>query len=123
VGGGGRRRRRRRKKKKKKLTALTLRSPQTSWKQLGYCIRQGKQSTHRVVSFWTWSVWLPKNSTFIQKLDQFPPSSDREWGATTKLDLTQRATLHPKISAKEGNIQNSKTPRPCFMPLLCLFLL
>jgi len=41
----------------------------------------------------------------VQKLDLIPPSSDEGWGAPTQLGLTQRATLHPQISAKEGNIQ------------------
>jgi hypothetical protein len=102
---------------KKKLTAPNLRGPQTtSWETLVYCIRQGKQSTYRGV-LWTWSVWLPKNNIIVQKLDLFPPSSDREWGATTELDRTQRATLHPNVSATDGNIQKSKRPRPCFTPV------
>jgi len=57
-----------------------------------------------LVSFWIWLVWFLKN-TMVQKLDLIPPSSDEGWGAPTQLGLTQRATLHPQISAKEGNIQ------------------
>jgi len=41
----------------------------------------------------------------VQKLDLIPPSSNEGWGAPTQLGLTQRATLHPQISAREGNIQ------------------